>query len=94
MYRKYWTAWGVLLILTVLMVGLDRAPLPRGAFLLLILSAMAVKASIIAAYFMHLRFERLSLVLGIVIGLPVNAAILYFLTMPDAVRIFHMLMQY
>jgi len=93
MYRVYWIAWGVLLVLTILMVGLDRAPLSRGAFLLLILSAMAVKASIIAAYFMHLRFERLSLVLGIVIALPVNAAILYFLIVPDAIRIFHMLMQ-
>jgi cytochrome c oxidase subunit IV len=94
MYREYWIAWGVLLTLTILMVGLDRAPLPRGAFLLLVLSAMAVKASIIAAYFMHLRFERLPLVLGIVIGLPVNAAILYFLILPDAIRIFRMLMQY
>jgi len=28
-----------------------------------------------------------------VIALPVNAAILYFLIVPDAIRIFHMLMQ-
>jgi cytochrome c oxidase subunit IV len=87
MYRTYWIAWSALLALTVVMMGLDRAPMPREAFLATILLAMAVKASIIGAYFMHLRFERLPLVLGILIGLPLNAAILYFLIVPDAARI-------
>jgi cytochrome c oxidase subunit IV len=94
MYRVYWMAWGILLGLTVLMVRLDRAPLPHGAFVVLMLLAMAIKASIIAAFFMHLRFERLSLVLGIVIGLPLNAAILYFFIVPDAARILRMLAGY
>lgn len=54
-------AWGVLLALTIVMVRLDRAPLPHGAFVLPMLTAMAIKATIISAYFMHLRFERLAL---------------------------------
>ena len=57
------------------------------------LGAMPVKATVIAAYFMHLRFERWALVLGIVLGLPINAAILYVLIVPDARRIFEMLGQ-
>jgi caa(3)-type oxidase subunit IV len=91
MYRTYWIAWGVLLALTVTMVALDRAPLPHGTFVALMLSAMLVKASLIAAYFMHLRFERWPLVMAVVLGLPINAAILYILIAPDARRVFDML---
>ena len=91
MYRTYWIAWGVLLVLTLTMVVLDRAPLPYGAFLIVMLTAMLAKATVIAAYFMHLRFERWPLVLAIVLGLPINAAILYILIVPDARRIFEML---
>jgi hypothetical protein len=40
---------------------------------------------------MHLRFERWPLVLGILLGLPINGAILYILIVPDARRIFEML---
>ena len=91
MYRTYWIAWGALLAMTVTMVALDRAPLPHAAFVIVMLVAMLVKATVIAAYFMHLRFERWPLVLGIVLGLPINAAILYVLIVPDALRIFDML---
>lgn len=93
MHRTYWIVWGVLLALTLTMVILDQAPLPRTTFVLLMLGAMLAKATMIAAYFMHLRFERWPLVLGIVLGLPINAAILYLLIVPDALRIFSMLGQ-
>ena len=58
MYRTYWIAWGVLLALDGDDGGPRPAPLPRGAFVVLILSAMLVKATSLRAYFMHLRFER------------------------------------
>jgi cytochrome c oxidase subunit IV len=91
MYRTYWITWSVLLALTLTMVALDRAPLPREAFVALVLTAMLVKALLIAAYFMHLRFERWPLVAAIVLGLPINAAILYILIAPDARRLLGML---
>ena len=47
MYRAYWIAWGVLLTLTIVMVALDQAGLPRGAFLAVVLSAMLIKATLI-----------------------------------------------
>jgi cytochrome c oxidase subunit IV len=93
MYRVYWIAWGFLLALTVLMVGLDQAPLPRAVFVVLMLTAMSIKACLIGAIFMHLRAERLALVLGVVVGLPLNALILYILIAPDALRIFNMVNQ-
>jgi cytochrome c oxidase subunit 4 len=91
MYRVYWIAWAVLLALTMVMVAIDQAGLPRGVFLAAVLSAMLVKAAVIGAYFMHLRFERLALALAIVVGLPLNALILYVLIAPDALRTFEKL---
>lgn len=52
---------------------------------------MAIKAALIGAICMHLRVERLPLVLGIVVGLPINALILYILIATDARRILGML---
>lgn len=37
--------------------------------------------------------ERLALVLGVVVGLPLNALILYILIAPDALCIFNMVNQ-
>ena len=91
MYRVYWIAWGVLLMMTITMIALDQASLPHRTFVMLMLGVMSIKAGLIAAVFMHLRSERWPLVLGIVVGLPVNAAILYVLIAPDAQRIFGML---
>ena len=85
--RSYWAVWGVLLVLTLVMVVLDRAPLPPWSFLAVVLAAMLAKAALIAGAFMHLRFERSALVAMIVIGLLLNAVILFGLILPDAIRI-------
>lgn len=87
---RYWITWAVLLGLTVLMLWMDTAPIPRLVFVGLMLVAMLTKASMIAGNFMHLRSERLSLVLMVVIGLGVTAVVLYVLIVPDAVRIHQM----
>ena len=85
--KTYWTTWGVLLVLTIVMLGLDQAPLPRLLFVAVMLVAMLTKATLIAGVFMHLRAERVALVLMIVVGLFINGAILFGLIVPDAVRI-------
>jgi cytochrome c oxidase subunit IV len=73
------------------MVALDQAQLPDRAYLMVMLAAMLAKATVIAAVFMHLRSERWGLVLGVALGLPINAAILYVLIVPDALRILQMM---
>jgi cytochrome c oxidase subunit IV len=60
------------------------------AFVLFMLLAMMTKAAIIAGNFMHLRSERLPLVMTVVVGLLVVGAILFALIAPDAVRIHQM----
>ncbi len=61
--------------------------LPKGVILLLLLVAMLVKASLIGAYFMHLRFEQLGLVVMVAVGILATAAVLFLLISFDGVRI-------
>ena len=88
--RIYWITWLVLLAFTVVMLWMDSVSIPRSAFVAFMLAAMLTKASIIGANFMHLRFERTSLVLIVAVGLLVTATVLYVLIVPDAARI-HMM---
>lgn len=89
-YKLYWMIWGVLLALTVVMLFVDIAPIPRAIFVIVMVGAMLAKAFLIAGYFMHLRYEAVFIRLAVLIGLLVNGAVLYFLIIPDAYRIFGM----
>lgn len=86
-YRLYWIIWGVLLVLTLLMMVVGSATIPKGFLVGVLLVAMLVKASLIGGYFMHLRFERLPLVISVAAGLLATAAVLFFLIAPDGVRV-------
>jgi cytochrome c oxidase subunit IV len=88
--KKHWIAWLVLLVFTVAMLWADTAALPRALFVGFMLAAMLTKASIIGGNFMHLRSERLPLVVTVVVGLLVTAVILFVLIVPDAARIHQM----
>lgn len=91
--KVYWMTWGVLLVFTLVMLWADTASIPRLAFVIFMIAAMLMKASIIGANFMHLRFERAGLVLTVIVGLLVTAAILYILIVPDAARIHEMVVE-
>ncbi len=90
-YAIYWKVWGVLLLLTVTMVFVDQAAIPRTALVLVLITAMLAKAVLISGWFMHLRHERLFLWMSVVVGLLINGAILYGLIVPDGLRIGGML---
>lgn len=91
--KIYWITWVVLLVFTVVMLWADAASLPRTAFVVFMVVAMLTKASIIGANFMHLRAERLPLVLTVVVGLLITGAVLFVLIAPDAVRIHRMVLE-
>jgi len=92
--RTYWFTWSVLLVFTVVMLWADSASLPRMAFVVFMVAAMLTKASIIGANFMHLKSERVPLILTVVVGLLVTGTILYVLIVPDAARIHEMVSRY
>jgi cytochrome c oxidase subunit IV len=88
--RFYGATWLALLALTAVMLVVDNAPLPRAIFAVVLLAAMLLKAALIGANFMHLRFERPSLTLMVLIGLLLTGALLFALIAPDAIRISRM----
>jgi cytochrome c oxidase subunit IV len=92
--RGYWITWGVLLVFTVVMLWADSAAIPRLAFVVFMVAAMLTKASIIGANFMHLRAERIGIIVTVVVGLIVTAAVLFVLIAPDAARIHEMVSRY
>ena len=89
--KTYWQIWGMLLALTVVMLFLDQAPLPQTLFVVIMVAAMLTKASLIAAFFMHLKYEHPFLQGTLVIGLLINGTFLFALVIPDALRIYGML---
>ena len=89
-YAVYWRTWGFLLALTLLMVALDQAAVPRTVLVLVLLTAMMIKAVLIAGTFMHLNQEKLSLALTVAIALLATGAVLFLLIAPDGLRVLEM----
>lgn len=82
-YRGYWTIWGVLLVLTIVMIGIETLSLPGGVAILLLTAAMMTKATLIAGWFMHLRSETRFILWCLVLGTLLTAAFMVFLLVPD-----------
>ena len=56
--RKYLIVFGMLAILTVITVLVNRLDVPKGTAIAIALTIASVKAGLVAAYFMHLISER------------------------------------
>jgi cytochrome c oxidase subunit 4 len=76
---------GWLLGLTMIEVLLAYYEVPIHIMLTILLGLSVIKAALIVAYFMHLRFERLSLVLTLIPMLVVCICLL-FVFFPDSFR--------
>ncbi len=74
-----------LLALTVVEVFLAYIHVPLHIMLTLLIGLSLIKAAMIVAYFMHLRFERMSLVLTLIPTLAVCICLL-FIVFPDSFR--------
>lgn len=81
-YKIYLWTWFWLLILTLLALGIGYAPMPRGLQAGLLVTTTLAKVFVIAAFFMHLRFEKLNMVM-ITFTPLILAAILFFFIAPD-----------
>ncbi|OLD67544.1 MAG: hypothetical protein AUI52_00230 [Acidobacteria bacterium 13_1_40CM_2_68_10] len=83
--------WLALAILTVIELLVARVQGAR-AFVIFSLCALALaKAALVAAYFMHLKFEKYALIL-VVLSPLVLSGILYVGLVPDAITHIHWLM--
>jgi cytochrome c oxidase subunit 4 len=75
--------WLALLVLTIVELYAAQAPLPRAAVVFSLCTLALAKAALVAAYFMHLKFEKAALIL-IVLSPLLLSAILYIGLVPDA----------
>ena len=81
--------WITLLILTGAEVFLAYEQVPTMIMLTALLGLSVVKAALIIAYFMHLKFERLSLFLTL-FPMLIFCILLMLIFLGDATRIPHM----
>jgi len=68
---RYYFIWFVLLVLTIVEVGVAFiSGLPRTALILILVGLAIWKATLVALYYMHLKFERLRLIILATSPLP------------------------
>jgi cytochrome c oxidase subunit IV len=82
-FTKVWIA---LLVMTGLEVFLAYEQLPTMIMLTILLGLSIIKAALIIAYFMHLKFERLSLFLTL-FPMLIFCVVLMLIFLGDATRI-------
>ena len=84
-YRLFMMVWFWLLALTGFEVFLGYIHLNVVLMLVILMGASLIKAALIIAYFMHLRFERLNLILTIIPAVVVCICLL-LIFFPDSFR--------
>ena len=87
--RLYLGVWAALLAMTVVEVFLAYIQLSVTLMLVILMGLSLIKAALIVAYFMHLRFERASLVWTLV-PMWVLVTCLLFVFFPDSFRLFEL----
>ena len=87
--RTFVNVWVALLAMTGVEVLLAYEQVPTLIMLVALLGLSVVKASLIIAYFMHLKFERLSLFLTL-FPMLVFCIILMLIFLPDSMRLLEM----
>lgn len=88
--RIYLTVWFWLLAMTAVEVFLAYKHLPVHTMLVLLMGLSLVKAALIIAYFMHLRFEKSSLAWTLMPPLVICIVLMIAFSFPDGLRLFDM----
>ena len=83
--KLFTSIWVALVALTLIEIVLAYKTMPIHIMLTILLGLSIIKAALIMAYFMHLKFERFSLILTLVPMLVVCIC-LFFVFFPDSFR--------
>ena len=83
----YMKVWSALIAMTLLEVFLAYERLRLDLMLIILMGLSLIKSALIVAYFMHLKFERLNLILT-VIPMCVLCLCLFAIFFPDSMRLF------
>ena len=83
--KSFTTVWIILLVLTAIEVLLAYEQVQPVLMLTVLVGLSVIKAALIIAYFMHLKFERFSLFLTL-FPMLIFCILMMFVFMPDSVR--------
>lgn len=67
---NYMIVWGILAVLMLVKVGLTYIGLPKSLTVILLVLVAIWKASLVALYYMHLRWEPRRLIIMVLAPLP------------------------
>jgi cytochrome c oxidase subunit 4 len=81
-YKLYFKTWAWLLVLTAVALALGYAPINERFKAFLLVCTTLAKILVIASIFMHLRYERINLILLTFVPL-ILAIILFSFTFPE-----------
>ncbi len=87
--KVFIVVWTVLVVMTGVEVALAYQHLETKVMLGLLMTLSIIKASLIIAYFMHLRYEKRSLALTLMPAL-VWVVGMMFVFFPDSIRLYQM----
>ena len=85
--KLFTSIWVWLVLLTLVEIGLAYKPMALHLMLTILLGLSIIKAALIVAYFMHLKFEKAIMRWMLVISVAACFVIMYFFFFPDADRI-------
>jgi len=89
-YRIYAVTWFWLLAITAVELAIVLLHVPKIVLATALVIMALLKAALIVAYFMHLRYERLSFIYAVVVPMVFLAVVLWTGTFPDALNVFHL----
>ncbi len=88
--KVFLTVWFALLFMTAVEVFLAYEQIPIVIFLTALVGLSVIKAALIIAYFMHLKFEKLSLFLTLFPMLILCIILMLVMFLPDSSRLMMM----
>ena len=86
LFLKVWITLVIMTAIEVFLAYLEYMREHPAVMLTLLVGLSIIKAALIMSYFMHLRFERLSLVLWLVPAMVFCLCMIIIFLMPDANR--------
>lgn len=82
-YLQYAKILGVLAFLTVSMIFIGESGMSQAPKVVLLLLGSTIKASLIIFFFMHLKFERMGLIMTVLIGIFVTSILMFVIPAYD-----------
>jgi len=86
-YIKYAKILGVLAVLTLSMIFISESGLPQAPKVVLLLLGSSIKATLIIFFFMHLKLEKMNLILTVLIGIFVTSILMFVVPAYDASQV-------